>query len=264
VKSALGSRWASALIVISVCQETKDNGRCTDEPSYEQITVTPLQFAATDFPKEITVAVRNIRWLDIQTSPHMCEEQHSPLALDTTGEGLKFSGPTSVMFDITGSGTPVPTGWIAGHGNGLLARDLNHNGFIDDGTELFGTATVMANGERAPDGFTALKELDDNGDGFITPADASYSTLLVWVDANHNAVSEPNELFTLRAMNITSINLNDLACTPAGDGSTTGCLIQTDKYGNTIKFQSIFDRLVRGQLDPRAIVDVWFNSHIGN
>lgn len=43
--------------------------------------------------------------------------------------------------------------------DGLLARDLNSNGRIDNITELFGNATTP--------GFTALKTRDSNNDNRI-------------------------------------------------------------------------------------------------
>lgn len=49
----------------------------------------------------------------------------------------------------------------------MLVRDLNGNGLIDNGTELFGNSTILSNNETAANGFEALKELDSNGDGIF-------------------------------------------------------------------------------------------------
>ena len=56
--------------------------------------------------------------------------------------------------------------------DGLLVRDLNGNGVIDSGQELFGGDTVLANGQKATDAYAALKDLDSNRDGIIDANDA--------------------------------------------------------------------------------------------
>jgi hypothetical protein len=38
---------------------------------------------------------------------------------------------------------------------------------IDDGSELFGNNTILSNGNKAANGFEALKDLDSNNDGKI-------------------------------------------------------------------------------------------------
>lgn len=45
-------------------------------------------------------------------------------------------------------GLAESTGWV-GADDGLLVRDLNDNGQIDNGTELFGNNSVLSSGEKA-------------------------------------------------------------------------------------------------------------------
>jgi hypothetical protein len=52
-------------------------------------------------------------------------------------------------------------GWV-GKDDGLLVFDKNNNGKIDDGSELFGNNTILSNGNKAANGFEALKDLDSN------------------------------------------------------------------------------------------------------
>ena len=77
------------------------------------------------------------------------------------------------------------------------AMDRNGNHTIDDGSELFGTATLTTPGVCAPNGFLALRELDTNGDGKIDVSDPPYSQLSLWIDLNHDGQSQANELTTL-------------------------------------------------------------------
>jgi hypothetical protein len=82
--------------------------------------------------------------------------------------------------------------------DGLLVMDLNGDGKIGDGRELFGSATVLKTGETATDGFKALRDLDDNQDGVIDATDAAFAKLKVWVDANGNGETDEGELKSLQ------------------------------------------------------------------
>lgn len=124
----------------------------------------------------------------------------SPLILDLNGDGLQtVDAAHGAAFDLAANGHTVKTGWVA-KGDGLLALDLNHNGVIDSGAELFGNATTLANGNKAVDGWQALATLDTNGDGVIDAKDAQFADLRVWVDANGNGHTDAGELMTLAAL----------------------------------------------------------------
>jgi Ca2+-binding RTX toxin-like protein len=123
----------------------------------------------------------------------------SPLVLDMDGEGIETLGTASnVHLDHKGDGFAGLTGWV-GPDDALLARDLNHDGKITSGAELFGSETLLASGAKASNGFEALRQLDLNNDGRVDEVEAGVAGLYIWKDANSNGLSEGNELTAMRS-----------------------------------------------------------------
>ena len=140
--------------------------------------------------------------------------RRDPLVLDLDGDGLELIGANgTVLFDHNADGIKTGTGWVRPD-DGLLVRDLNGNGLIDSGRELFGIDTLKANNTLATNGFDALKELDSNADGKITSSDTAYAELKVWRDANQDGISQAAELQSLSALGISSIGVNGTATGP--------------------------------------------------
>nr|WP_324186227.1 calcium-binding protein [Neisseria meningitidis] len=134
---------------------------------------------------------------------------YDPLALDLDGDGIETvaaKGFSGSLFDHNGNGIRTATGWVSAD-DGLLVRDLNGNGIIDNGAELFGDNTKLADGSFAKHGYAALAELDSNGDNIINAADAAFQSLRVWQDLNQDGISQTNELRTLEELGIQSLDL---------------------------------------------------------
>lgn len=156
----------------------------------------------------------------------------SPIIVDTTGEGFHLtSAEDGVLFDIRGTGQPIRIAWTdPAYRNGFLALDRNRNGVIDNGTELFGNFTQQPK-SPTPNGFLALAEFDKpenggNSDGVIDEQDAVFSHLVIWVDENHDGVSQPSELHSLPELGIFSIALNYKESR------------RTDEFGNIFRFKA--------------------------
>lgn len=107
----------------------------------------------------------------------------SPLVLDLDGGGIQTTAVNryGAHFDLDANGFAESVGWVA-PGDGLLVRDLDGDGVIDNGRELFGDHTVLQNGNNAANGFQALAELDGNADGKVDANDAAFASLRVWRD----------------------------------------------------------------------------------
>jgi hypothetical protein len=133
-------------------------------------------------------------------------------------------------------------GWIA-PSNAFLVRDLNHDGVINDGSELFGDSTLLKSGATAKDGYEALRDLDDNNDLKLDASDKAFAELLLWEDADIDGVTDPVELASLADHKILSL---DLDAKPSD---------RIDN-GNAIKLVSSYT-LEDGT--TREMADVWFS-----
>jgi hypothetical protein len=145
-----------------------------------------------------------------------CDDEDDVVVVDPSGAGFKLTSTEGgVQFDIHADGRRQQLAWTsAGWNGGFLALDGDGKGRIDNGTQLFTELPAQpgASVKVRATGFPALATFDQpenggNGDGQIDSRDAVYSKLRVWVDLNHNGVSDPGELFSLPQLGISSISL---------------------------------------------------------
>ncbi|CAG2147354.1 hypothetical protein LMG19282_03139 [Cupriavidus campinensis] len=179
---------------------------------------------------------------------------YDPLVLDLDGDGLELSGATgNVLFDFNEDGIKTGTGW-ARPDDGFLVRDLNGNGVIDSGRELFGVDTLKRNGQLASNGFDALADLDSNGDGVISAADDAFGQLRIWQDTNQDGITQASELKSLLDLNITSINIG---------GTSVGPQAGQNINGNSVALSATFTR--DGQTRTVGAIDLasnpFFSEH---
>jgi Ca2+-binding RTX toxin-like protein len=102
---------------------------------------------------------------------------------------MKSKNFASVCTGTGSSFVRTGTAW-AGADDGLLVLDRDGNGLIDSGRELFGNNTLLANGQKAADGYAALRELDANADGVLNASDAQFAGLKPYLDAIELVIDE--------------------------------------------------------------------------
>jgi hypothetical protein len=147
-----------------------------------------------------------------------CPNCADPILVNPQGDGLHLtSAENGVLFDIDADGTLDRVPWTEpGSDDAWLAMDRNGNGIIDNGSELFGNRTPAFAGQSEPvarNGFQALDFLHglDYGhnvdDGVLDARDEVFRRLLVWRDANHDGISQPDELQTASQAGLVAIEV---------------------------------------------------------
>jgi hypothetical protein len=166
----------------------------------------------------------------------------TPLVLDLSGTGIQTLGiaQSGVKFDLNNSGVDANVGWIT-PGEGFLVHLPKGATTITNGSELFGSATVMPNGQTATNGFAALSAFDSNGTGIIDSSDPIFNELQVWVDTGSNGTTPTGNLYTLAQLNIQSLNLNASITNQSNNGNTIGMVSSyTTTSGQTYEMADVW------------------------
>jgi len=166
----------------------------------------------------------------------------SPLVLDLDGNGVHLS-ESRIRFDLAGTGEKVWIQSLEGR-DALLTLDLDGDGRVGSGRELFGNSTACQAG-TCTDCVEALQQHDANRDGYIDIRDPVFALLRLWRDADRDGVSSPGELTSVTAAGISAIQLTartDLSFSDAAGNSATRALSFKRRRG-----------------PDGVIYDVWFN-----
>lgn len=152
-----------------------------------------------------------------------------------------------VRFDLRNEGRKRQMAWTrAATSIAFLALDRDGDGEIRSGAELFGDFTLLRNGERARNGFEALAEFDENGDGIVDARDSAWPNLLLWIDSDHDGVSAPEEMQSLDASGVVA-----LSTVARWSG-------RRDAWSNLYRYAAPFWLRKEGHIQQRVAYDVFF------
>jgi hypothetical protein len=191
---------------------------------------------------------------DLDPTTGTCGTGGSPIIIDVEGEGFHLtSAAVGVVFDISGTGHPIQIAWTdANFHNAFLALP-GPDGQVHSGKELFGNFTPQPPSAH-PNGFLALAQFDKpenggNGDGVIDARDQVFSSLRLWIDANHDGIAQPEELFKLPERGVVSISLKYRESR------------RMDRFGNEFRYRGRINATEQqedqSQADP-IVYDVFF------
>jgi hypothetical protein len=172
----------------------------------------------------------------------------SPIIIRLSPGAYEMSGADApVWFDIDADGVRERLTWTAAATDqAFLWLDRNGDRRVTDGSELFGTASPLRSGAVAANGFEALAELDQNGDGRVDANDPAWPSLRLWFDGDHDGVSLDREIRSVSASGIVSL---EVAYRWTG---------RRDGEGNRFAYQGTARVERHGTITPRAIYDVFF------
>jgi len=164
---------------------------------------------------------------DVEDPPCCCT---SPILIDVAGDGFRLtSWSDGVEFAPRPGFRPSARAWTeANSDDAWLVLDRDGDGVINDGSEMFGNATLQPQppaGTRR-NGFLALAQYDEDGNGTIDEHDAIFSELRLWQDSDHDGVSQPWELHALPELGVAGISL---AYTEAREA---------DQHGNSFRYKA--------------------------
>lgn len=151
-----------------------------------------------------------VAWCELQAGvPHFdfeSDECNTPLVLSFDGRAVEYTS-AQAEFAMTADDRCGARDWPTA-ATPWLAIDLDKNGSIDGGHELFGSGTRMNGIGRPGNGFVALAALDSNRDGQISAADERFAELVLWSDSDADRRSTLWELQPLTSQGIVAIDLN--------------------------------------------------------
>ena len=180
VQSVDGGGGATA----ATAGDTGSGGQGSDFSLSYSSNETHYEAETTTFQAKGVINTADGKQIDINVSLAMSREFMSQQRIDIkAGQALQdplvinFDGNATHLtdrnfsFDINSDGRKEQIAFT-GSGSGLLALDLNSDGVINNGNELFGASTG--------NGFAQLAGYDSDGNGWIDENDPVFNRLRVW------------------------------------------------------------------------------------
>lgn len=212
--------------------------------SYNQ-TVIHAESESTSFNARAAIKTEDGREIKVDLQLNLSREFMAKNQIDVSAVNISKVDPLVVnysassasvtqekyQFDIDADGTLDQISF-AGAGSGFLALDLNKDGVINDGKELFGP--------NSGNGFSDLANYDTDKNGWIDENDAIYENLRIWTkDSEGN-----DQLFALGEKGIgaiylgnvsTSFALKDTSNQTNAQLQRTGIFLREDGTAGTIQ-----------------------------
>ena len=155
----------------------------------------------------------------------------------STWKGVAGGGGQA--FDINGDGQTDRTSFVSG-GDAFLALDLNGNGFIDNGTELFGDQRGARNGMEE------LARYDENRDGRITKEDSAFSRLLAFYGAERRGTGSVQVFKPIAELGIKSLKLDARATDiQRADGNVISALSEVEMQDGSTRAMADADLIYK-------------------
>jgi len=193
-------------------------------------TVTTADGRNIDFSLGLSMSRSYHEESDVSVRLGDAARQTDPLVLNFAGNAAQLTDQR-FAFDLNSDGSKEQINFVK-PGSGFLVFDRNHDGVINNGSELFGPASG--------NGFSELSALDSDKNGWIDENDPAFSQLQVW--SRDNAGN--NQLQSLAAAGVGAIAL-DHASTPfdlktnanqlLGQIRSTGIFLQESGSTGTIQ-----------------------------
>lgn len=200
-------------------------------------SVTHYEAQSTSFQAQAAVTTADGRQINIDLQLNLSREfiSQSNLTIQGGDQPVQVdplvinydAGSASVTeekyaFDIDANGTLDQISFV-GPGSGFLALDLNEDGVINDGSELFGP--------QSGNGFDDLAQYDADGNNWIDENDAIYNKLQIWSKDS----SGKDVLMALGQQGVGAIYLGNVSTSFAlkgADNQTNAQLQRTGIYLN--------------------------------
>ncbi len=144
-----------------------------------------------------------------------------PLVINFNGTAGDLTD-VKYSFDLDSDGTEEQISFLK-EGSGFLALDLNNDGTVNNGSELFGPSSG--------NGFEELAQYDTDQNGWIDESDAVFDKLRIWTkDSNGKDV-----LFALGQKGIGAIFLGNISAGFSLNNNENQTLGQAQKAGIFVK-----------------------------
>ena len=153
------------------------------EGGFQQITYSEAEYTSfqssgiattedgrtIEFNVDIQMSRSFVQYTQVKM-PSLANSLLDPLMINVGADVAQISDQ-KFRFDLDSDGEADEIS-MTGNGTGFLALDLNSDGKINDGSELFGT--------KSGDGFKDLAKYDSDGNGWIDENDSIFEKLKVW------------------------------------------------------------------------------------